>query len=140
MSAHVQSQLFELVVGLVTGLTTTGTNVFPGVEHPETPDTMPGITVSISDSRFLSGSLDSTVKEFDLELGYYAPGDDVAVTTQISMEVAARLYGPGGISAGVSYGGSSRKYKPDAAYKHTVLSEVYKIHFETADGNDGVVY
>jgi hypothetical protein len=139
MSEHVQTQIFLQVITLLTGLSTTGDHIYVGSEHPETPDTMPGITVSVGDVRYLSGSLESTVKEFDLELGYYVPGDDHLVTTQISLEVSQALYGSGGVS-GISFSGSSRKYKSDAAYKHTVVTDVYKVRYETADGDDSAVY
>ena len=103
---------------------------------------MPGLTYTVGSERPAGGDLQSTLKEFDLTLACYAAGDDWVVTNQVALEVAAALYSNDAtlntLALSVVYGGSSREYRPGAAYRHTKLSVTYKLQYETEDGKDGI--
>lgn len=139
--SHVQTQILDCVERLLMGLPLTGSNVFRGSVHPETPGSMPGVTVSAGAESNAGGGFDSTVKSVALELGIYVGGDDTVVSNGVALEVAGALYSGdvtlAGLATSVVYGGSSREYRAGAAFKHTVLRVVYVVDYETGDGDDG---
>ncbi|NMW18034.1 MAG: hypothetical protein HKK66_03210 [Chlorobiaceae bacterium] len=139
---HVKTQILNRVVTLLTGLDTTGNNVFQATEHPETPDTMPGITISFGAEGNIGGSLRATEKSLALKIGITVKGDDHVVINQVHSEVESALYGDfvnggylNGLATNLIYSVSRRTHNEKAALKHTVLDVEYKVEYQTEDGN-----
>ena len=139
--SHVQTQILDRVVTLLTGLTTTGSRVFRSSEHPITTTTMPGLSVSLGDEGAGEGSISATVKSVALIVLICVEGDDFVLSTKALAEIEAALYGDysdgryfDGLALSVLYRGAARKYVTTTALRHTRLTVQYDIEYQTMDG------
>lgn len=96
--AHVRKQIRDAVATEVTGLTTTGTNVFKTRAYPVGPGKLPGLAIytTSEDSAVDSmGSARGLMRELDLIIEGYANGtntvdDDLdAIATEVEEALAA---------------------------------------------------
>ena len=140
--SHVQKQILDRVVTLLTGLSTTGSRVYRSSEHPVTPASMPGLSVSLGDEVSGEGSVSSTVKGVSLIVLICVDGDDSALSTKALAEIEAALYGDysdgrylTGLALSVLYRGAGRKYVTTTAVRHTRLTVQYDIEYQTIDGS-----
>ncbi len=140
---HVQQQIFERVVALLGGLSLTGSRVYAADNHPLTPATMPGLTVTVDKESATGGGLRSTNKAVRIVITSYVAGDVFAEPNQIALDVATALYTDrvdgralNGLAVNMYYNGSARRYNREAALKHTATIMEYTIDYQTADGDD----
>ena len=139
---HVQTQIFDRAVTILTGLDTTGTTVFRSRLHPLTPETMPGLCISLGSEGNIGGTTDGTSKAVKLNLGVVVEGDDTMVTGRAFAEIEAALYtdNAGGrffnrLAYNLVYVGSDRQHVTSTAVRHTRLDIVYRVEYQTEDGD-----
>ena len=139
---HVQTKILSRVMTLLTGLPTTGSRVFEGRVHPLTPTAMPGLCVSMGAEQPIGATLSETTKGVDLVMSAFAEGDDVVVTASVLAEIEAALYGDyaagrffSGLAISVIYRGADRQYVTSSALPHTKMDIVYRIEYQTVDGD-----
>lgn len=140
---HIQTQILDRAVSLLTGLLTTGIRVYKSVEHPITPDSMPGICVSISGESMISGLIDSTIKSAELVILVVVPGDDAALSARVQAECASALYADcdsgryfNRLALGIVFKGMDRQFVTKTAIRHTKTVLSYGVEYGSADGND----
>lgn len=139
---HVQTQMLNRIVTILTGLTTTGSRVFRSREHPLTLATVPGLCISLGSEGNIGGTLDGTTKSVKLNIGIVVAGDDDVLSSRSLAEIEAALYGDfsagrffSGLAENLIYSGSDSKYVTSTALKHTRKDVVYKVEYQTQDGN-----
>lgn len=90
---HVRTQIRNKVAELLTGLQTTGNNVFPSRVHPMTAETMPGLCVYVKSEKATTNEDNLLIKTCDLIIDAYVKGSsfDEALDT-IHAEVEYALY------------------------------------------------
>lgn len=140
--SHVQTQILTRAVTILTGLETTGTNVFLSRLHPLTPGRMPGLCISLGGEANVGGTLDSSMKSVLLNLGIVVEGDDTEITASSLAEIEAALYGDvssgrffHGIALNLVYKKSDRDFITTTAVKHTRMDVVYQVEYQTEDGD-----
>lgn len=141
--AHVEDQIRTAFIALVTGLPTTGDNVFASQEHPLTPDTMPGLCVYVSGDRTVGGTLEATSKEVEIAVDQYVEGAAFDGTmAEISKEVEEALYNSesngrffNGTVTNLVYGGHATKDLSNAAVRHGLRTSWWKCEYQTEDGD-----
>lgn len=141
--AHVRTQIRDRVASILLGTVTAGARVYKSRVDNMTADTMPGICVYTGDEVGEDGTLGSTMKTVDLIIDAYAAGasfDDEADLMQAQVE--AKLYADkannryfNGLALLIAYDKSGKKYNGDAAVKQGVVRAIYKVTYETTDGN-----
>ena len=139
--SHVQKQILDRVVSDLTGLSATGSRVYRSSEHPVTTATMPGLSVSLGEELAGEGSISATIKVVRLTVLVCVEGDDFDVSTKVLADIEAALYGDysagryvAGLALSVLYRGCSREYVTSTAVRHTRLTVLYDVEYQTMDG------
>ena len=139
---HVQTQILDRAVSILTGLDTTGGNVFRSRLHPLTPKTMPGLCIALGAEGSIGGTLDGTSKAVKLLLGVVVEGDDHVVTGSALAEIEAALYADNAegryfdsLAFNLVFVSDDRQYVTTTAVKHTRLDVVYRVEYQTQDGD-----
>lgn len=141
--AHVEEQVRAAFVALVTGLATTGSNVFESEVHPLTPDTMPGLCIYVAQDRNIGGTFDATSREVVIAVDAYVEGTEYdSVHAEIMKEIEVALYGSeqngrffNGMVMNLVYDGHSSSFVESAAVRHGVRKMRWKCEYQTEDGN-----
>ncbi len=140
--SHVQVQILDRAETILTGLDTVGNTVFRSQVHPLTPETMPGLCLSLGSESVIGGTMDGTLKSVKLNLGVVVAGDDSVVTGRVLAEIEAALYADitdgrffNGLANNLVYSGSDRQYVTSVAVRHTRMDIVYRVEYATEDGD-----
>ena len=142
LMSHVQIQILDRAVTILTGLETTGSKVFRSRLHPLTPATMPGLCISLGAEGNIGGTMDGTSKAVKLNLGVVVEGDDTVLTGSALAEIEAALYADihegrffNGLAFNLVYFESDRQHVTTTAVQHTRLDIVYRVEYQTQDGD-----
>lgn len=141
MPDHVSIQVRDALVTQVTGLSTTGSRVYPARVFPLEPGNMPGIVVKLGEleSEVVSmGGPNATVAHdqlvtFDI---YVRTSSDVdSALLQVAKEINAAIlddFSLGGLAKWIfPTGNEAPEYDADADQKHARMSVNYTVRFHT---------
>lgn len=141
--SHVRAQIRARVVEVLTGLTTSGARVFKTRVHPMSPGSLPGLCVYTGAEAATGGTLKATTKEVELIIDAYAAGADFDDTADLMQaEVEEALFGDwelgrffDGIATNLMYSRSDSKFDGEGAVRVGVCRSIYKVEYQTEDGN-----
>jgi hypothetical protein len=144
--SHVRTQIRDRVADILTGLETSGERVYKTRVHPITRESMPGLCVYCAAEKadIENSSLRATTKIVDLVIDAYAAGEDfetVADTMQAEVEKALfadideynRYFNS--LAINLTYSASDSKYDGDCALRYGICRAIYKVEYQTEDGN-----
>lgn len=100
-ATHIRKQVRESAKSALTGLTTSGANVFSGRVAPLTSGEVPGILVFLNIEDGQPDALGTTRRDGVLRIEGVARGNDELIDTldQMALEIETAIYGNAGLAA-----------------------------------------
>jgi hypothetical protein len=143
-SDHVREQILRRVMGLLTGLPTTGANVRRGSVPVLDPEAMPELVVRLGDEQPYpdDDSLGASMRVATLWMMICTLGDHTPEASAVMAEVEGALFGDiagpslfGGTARGLLIGPVSSSFETGGAVEYTKTMVAYQVAYKVEDGN-----
>jgi len=142
---HARQQIREAIVTAVTGLTTTGSRVFPSRVLPVTESELPCLCVYTRTDTpdYPAGVMANRPRRvLQVHVEGYVGGDDQDTLDDIAAEVETALYGAAALDAlvgGIELGEQVMRVDGEGAQLLSVVDLVFNVSYSTAEGIPGTV-